>query len=133
MEEVVSAVFASDDGDILTLKRAPYKRHYPNMWDTVTGKKEPNESDEDCLMREVREELGIENFAIKHRLEKIIHKDAGREWSATIFLCNFKNGDIALNEEHSEYKWMPLSKIREENCSPPFLKELKIIFANNIQ
>ncbi|MBI2173426.1 MAG: NUDIX domain-containing protein [Candidatus Aenigmarchaeota archaeon] len=128
MEEVVSAVLANDDGDILTLKRASHKKHYPGVWDTVAGKKEPNEGDEECLRREVMEELGIEDFDVLRQSRKTKYKDNGREWLATIFLCKLKNDIIVLNEEHSEYRWMPLSRIREENCSQPFLKDLKIIF-----
>ena len=59
MKEVVSVVFINDKNSILALKRSPHKTYYPNVWDTVVGKKEDDETGNECLRREVKEELEV--------------------------------------------------------------------------
>ena len=47
------------DGKLLIARRPP-KTHLANFWEFPGGKCEEGETLEDCLVREVREEIGIE-------------------------------------------------------------------------
>ena len=47
-------------GRALLVHRSPSKRWYPNVWDFPGGHLEPGESNIQALVRELREELGIE-------------------------------------------------------------------------
>lgn len=104
MKEVVSAVFIDEENNILTLKRSPHKKYYPNLWDTVVGKKEQDETVNECLRREVQEELGNSDFEVKKQTEKMVYRGGEHEWCVTLFLCKLKNNNIRLNEEHTEYR-----------------------------
>ena len=55
----VSAGLLTRNGAILACQRLPDGRH-PGKWEFPGGKREPGESMEECLRRELREELGIE-------------------------------------------------------------------------
>jgi mutator protein MutT len=47
------------DGKLLIARRLP-KTHLANFWEFPGGKSEDDETLEECLVREVREELGVE-------------------------------------------------------------------------
>ena len=61
MVRVVAAVILRD-GEVLLCQRRATDRH-PNKWEFPGGKVESGESIEDCLRRELREELDIEAVA----------------------------------------------------------------------
>ena len=57
--DVVAAVIIDDDGKILIAKRKKGKT-LENYWEFPGGKVENNESETDCLKREMYEEFGVE-------------------------------------------------------------------------
>ena len=127
MEEIVSAIFI-DKTKILLFKRASYKIHYANMWNSISGKKEEGETVEECLKREIFEELGINNFEIKRKSDRLLYKDGDREWFVNIFILNLFDKNIKLNKEHSEYRWFDLDNLPREECSQPLLTDLNVMF-----
>jgi 8-oxo-dGTP diphosphatase len=48
------------NGQILLGKRSPHRRIYPGVWDVIGGKVEAGETVEQALVRELREEIGVE-------------------------------------------------------------------------
>jgi mutator protein MutT len=76
-------------GKLLITQRAEGS-HLGGLWEFPGGKREPNESFETCLARELREELGIEvevkeliQSVTHHYPEKIVHLEFFRcEWAA---------------------------------------------------
>ena len=59
LTEVAAAVIERPDGTFLLAQR-PEGKPYPGYWEFPGGKIEPGESARDALVRELREELGIE-------------------------------------------------------------------------
>ncbi|MFF3000573.1 NUDIX domain-containing protein [Streptomyces sp. NPDC057950] len=57
--QLVSALFVRDQR-VLLCYRNPNRRWYPDTWDLVGGHVEERETAQDALVREVREELGID-------------------------------------------------------------------------
>lgn len=57
--DVAAAVITRPDGSFLLGQRAP-GTFYPGYWEFPGGKVEPGESPEQCLIRELREELAID-------------------------------------------------------------------------
>jgi mutator protein MutT len=55
----VAAALVFRDGKLLIAQR-PAGAHLGGLWEFPGGKKEPGETAEQCLSRELREELGIE-------------------------------------------------------------------------
>ena len=56
---VVGAVIINNEGKILVLQRSSDEDIFPNLWELPSGKKEPLESCQDTLIREVFEETGL--------------------------------------------------------------------------
>lgn len=58
MIEVCCGLILNNRYEVLMTLRDP-KGLRPNMWEMPGGKKEPGETDAECLARELKEELGI--------------------------------------------------------------------------
>lgn len=58
MRECVAA-FIVEGAKVLLGRRSPTREFYPDIWDVFGGHQNPDESREDALRRELREELGI--------------------------------------------------------------------------
>lgn len=62
MKEPVAAAVVHLDGKILITRRAPGQK-LAGMWEFPGGKLEHGETPQDCIIRELREELGVESVA----------------------------------------------------------------------
>ncbi len=80
----VAAGLVFHDGRLLITQRPP-TGHLPNLWEFPGGKREPHETFEDCVRRELTEELAIE-VVPERRLVEITHAYAEK----TVLLCFIK-------------------------------------------
>lgn len=81
----------------------------PLKWELPGGKIEPNESDEDCLVREIKEELNIEIEIIKS-LEPNKHVYPTITIQLIPFICKQISGSIIL-KEHAAFKWLNTNEL----------------------
>jgi 8-oxo-dGTP diphosphatase len=88
-----------------------------DVWMSLGGKPEPGETLEDCVRREVKEEIGLEVTSAELFTESPIEPAAGNE-QITVKLYFFMiqaKGDIRLNPEDNitEYKWISKQDFEE--------------------
>lgn len=76
----------------------------PLKWEFPGGKLEPQESEIDCIKREIKEELNIE-ISILRKLSESIHDYGDVKIKLIPFVAKYNSGDILLTE-HKDYKWM---------------------------
>lgn len=83
----------------------------PLKWEFPGGKIDAGESAEDCLRRELVEELGVK-INIRNALPP--HTHHYETFSVTLypFVCSIVSGDITLHE-HSAMLWLPPDKMFE--------------------
>ena len=75
---------------LLITQRSP-GTHLAGLWEFLGGKREPRETFEECLARELREELGIDIGCV-HLFEEIIHNYPERTVRLRFFLCRLAQG-----------------------------------------
>lgn len=74
-------------------------------WELPGGRLEPGETTEDCLRREIREELGIDCSVIQCVDVWVYEVLAGRYVLIVTYLCKSNEIDqVKCSEEHSEWK-----------------------------
>jgi len=113
------------DGKILVVKRADHDDHKPGLWETVGGGIDEGEMPQDALKREIMEEVGI-NVSIKHPFNVFTFtKDNGESKIGITFLCDYINGEVALSDEHSEYKWIDPQEFSSMESIPSLHNEIK--------
>jgi 8-oxo-dGTP diphosphatase len=87
----VSAGLVFRNGKLLIARRHT-DVHLGGLWEFPGGKRECDESDEACLSRELREELGIE-VEIKERIESIQHDYSEKSVHLKFFRCVLVKGE----------------------------------------
>jgi 8-oxo-dGTP diphosphatase len=123
MKDVTAAIIEKD-GKILIARRAPGQKQ-AGKWEFPGGKIEPGETAPVCLMRELKEELGIATEIGNKMGESIYHYEHG-----AIRLIAFKavwlSGQIRLSV-HDEYAWVKPDELLTYDLAPadiPIIREL---------
>lgn len=83
----VSAGLVFREGKLLLTQRPP-GGHLAGLWEFPGGKREPGESFEECLRRELREELAIE-VEVGERIESLTHAYPERTVHLQFFRCRW--------------------------------------------
>jgi 8-oxo-dGTP diphosphatase len=76
----------------------------PLKWEFPGGKIRANESPEECLRRELREELGV-TVRVGQALPPSTHRYPSFAITPYPFLCAIESGGLILHE-HAEIAWM---------------------------
>lgn len=102
----------------------------PLKWEFPGGKIETGETAEECLIREIKEELNIE-IEITGSLSPNDHQYPNKLIRLIPFICRQTGGDLAL-KEHAEYKWVDDKDLLDLDWAEgdiPIVKE----YLNNIR
>lgn len=111
-------------GEILATRR-PHGSHLEGHWEFPGGKLEAGESPEECLARELREELGVE-AEIGSILEVVYHRYPDKTVLLLFYACRLVSGEPSALESE-ELRWVRLAEIQELGWAPadvPFVKKL---------
>src|ERR1017187_5283638 len=87
----VSAALIFRSGKLLITRRHS-DAHLGGLWEFPGGKREPNETFEQCLARELREELGIE-VKVGELFEEISHAYLEKTVRLKFFVCELLSGN----------------------------------------
>jgi 8-oxo-dGTP diphosphatase len=82
---------------------------HPLKWEFPGGKIEKGETEEDCILREIKEELNI-NIRLIHRLSPSEYCYPNLKIELIPFLANYTTGEIKLLE-HKQYLLLENSKL----------------------
>jgi 8-oxo-dGTP diphosphatase len=88
--QVAAALILHEGRYLLTRRKAHV--HLGGLWEFPGGKREPGESLEDCLRRELREELGIE-ITEPVPFQIIRHAYPQKTVELHFFRCSIKDGE----------------------------------------
>ena len=92
--------------EILVLKRSAGDDHKPGAWETVGGGMDAQNSPQEALKREIREETNLEIEVGEPFNVFTFTKDSGEFKIGITFVCDYISGEVILSDEHSEYKWI---------------------------
>jgi len=78
-------------GKLLIAER-PAKSHLGGLWEFPGGKRKPDETFEQCLVREIREELGVE-ISVGKLFESVTHAYPEKTVHLKFFVCRLTGGE----------------------------------------
>ena len=120
----VRGVIKNSDGEILLLKRHPKSRTDPEMWELPGGKVEKGEHFADALVREIKEETNL-NVTVGDFCEAIQNDYTHKRTVQLMMYLDDVEGTVEISEEHTEYMWTSIEKIRGLEISTSLKKLLK--------
>jgi 8-oxo-dGTP diphosphatase len=99
----VACAILERDGKVLAVQRSE-RMNLPFKWEFPGGKIHQGESPEQCVVREVAEELDIQ-IAVGRSLPTVCHDYP--DFSVTLypFICSMISGDLTLHE-HKAFLWL---------------------------
>jgi len=106
----VSAGVVFRHGLLLITQRRP-QDHLGGLWEFPGGKRQPEESDEDCLRRELMEELGIE-VEVNELLETITHEYPEKAVRLKFFRCLWRRHEPRTLGCH-DFAWIGCKQLRD--------------------
>ncbi len=107
--QVVAAVVHYQD-KLLCVQRGESKYSYiSKKYEFPGGKVEPNESEEQALIREIREELNLE-IQVNAKLLSLDHCYPDFEITIHAYSCSCSNPVVELTE-HLDYKWLTVQEL----------------------
>jgi mutator protein MutT len=87
----VSAALLFHHGQLLITQRHA-KAHLGGLWEFPGGKREPDETFEQCLVREIREEIGVE-ISVGELFAEIFHAYPEKSVHLKFFSCRLISGE----------------------------------------
>ncbi len=103
MIDVTCAVIRNEEGLVLAVRRGPEMGN-AGKWEFPGGKTRPGEDHEDCIIREIDEELAMD-IVICGRLDNVEHDYGDKQIRLIPFVCDTL-AEKPILREHDQYRWM---------------------------
>jgi len=120
--DVTCAIISLND-KILVVQRGK-NMTLPFKWEFPGGKIEKGETEQECIIREIKEELNIE-IQVTSRLSPSIYDYPGFRIRLIPFTANYVSGEIRLME-HNQFRFLKKDELKDLDWSEadfPILKE----------
>lgn len=98
-----------DEGGKILIDRRRDGGEMGGFWEFPGGKIEPDETTEDCIKREIKEELGIE-VLVKECLTTIEYQYPEFQVTLVVHYCQYLKG-IPQAIECEEFRWVDLGEL----------------------
>jgi mutator protein MutT len=124
--QVAAGLIVREGRYLIARRRAD--AHLGGLWEFPGGKREPGESLEDCLQRELREELGVDVMAPVH-FRMIRHAYPEKTVEMHFYRCAIRRGKVrALDCE--EVRWVMPGELANYEFPPadrPLIEALQAL------
>lgn len=124
----VTCVLLFHEGKILAAQRSE-QMNLPLLWEFPGGKVEKGESEKACILREIKEELGIQIEVLEQVGEFDPIHSGVKSIRLIPFLAIWKSGEIHLLE-HAKISWIGKSELYSINWAPADLPIVKYLERN---
>ena len=114
MIDVTCAIIRNEENELLIVQRGEQSDH-PYKWEFPGGKVNEDESDEECIIREIKEELFMD-IVICGRLHPVVHDYGHKKIRLIPFICDTLD-EFPLLAEHIDFKWCSAEELKEVDFS----------------
>ena len=111
------AVIVNKEGKILTIRRSKTSPFRSLYWDLPGGILEPGEDKKEAILREIKEETGLDVKNIV-AIDEGTWQESEYLWTTTCYMGRSKTNNIALSYEHDDFKWVTPEEIQKLQALP---------------
>ncbi|WP_280267940.1 NUDIX hydrolase [Nocardia wallacei] len=109
VQQLVVGAVLQHDGKVLLLQR-PTDDFMGGIWELLSGKVEPGEALDQALIREVKEETGLDVARITHYLGEFDYQSgSGKKSRQFNFVVDATATEPVVLQEHDAYTWTNLT------------------------
>ncbi|MBP2643090.1 MAG: hydrolase [Firmicutes bacterium] len=126
MIKKVTAAIVVKNNKFLIAQRSPTFK-VPYKWEFPGGKMEDGETPEQCLEREILEELNIK-ILVTNFFDQSPYDYPHGKILLLAYFATWVSGEIRLNNEHIDYCWATIDELSQYDFSPadiPIVQKLK--------
>ena len=133
MIKAACAIIVNDDGKVLISKRSQNKKEYPGVWEMPGGKFDDGENIEQCIQREIKEELDIDVEFVKLFCCYNVNI-----YNVYYCLCYSTCKNIKFNSEIEKYEFIDIKNYKNyemiennHNIIKTYMNEIQMFIINN--
>lgn len=140
LHRICSTAIIHKDGRYLIVKRSPNKKVFPGRWTVPGGGLEitdyintPKTTPEawyyvieNSLIREVKEEVGLEIEKPKYLLDLVFIRPDNIPVVTLSYYCGWKSGEVKLNEENVDFKWVTCEEAKDYDLISGISEEIRM-------
>ena len=126
----VTAAILEKDGKTLIAKRKTGDKLFAGLWEFPGGKVEEGETPEECMARELKEELEIEVEVVEF-ITSNKHKYPHGYFELIAYRVKYISGEIVLND-HDDFKWVTIDEMDSFEFPPADIPIIKKLTDNGI-
>lgn len=114
MFKILTKSIIVKDSNILILKRSEESKFGAGLWDIPGGKLEFAETLNESIIREIKEETNISIKVLKTIAStSSLNTSKNKQFVTIIYLCEYRGGNVKIDNEHTDYKWINPKKALE--------------------
>ena len=126
---IVVAALIKKDGKVLIAKRATGDENTLRKWEFPGGKVELNESEENAIEREIKEEFEM-NIKANEFIVNNVCEYPNRTIDLRLYDCEYVSGEFKLHD-HFECSWVNIENLLEYDLAPADIPLAKYLIKNN--
>lgn len=111
------AIILNNDKKILALRRSETHPYKPHSWDLPGGDLDFGEDPTKGILREIKEEVGLEVEEIKPFDTHGHITSDGNHWITIAYSAQYIKGDIVLSYEHDKFEWIDKEEFLQRESS----------------
>lgn len=141
LHRIVLTAIIQRDGKFVITRRSFEKKAFPGKWTVPGGGLEvddyintPKTSGESwyfavtkALEREVKEETGLDIENLRYLLDITFIRPDGIPIVVLSYYCDYKSGEVVLDEDSTDYKWVTFEEAKPYDLVPGLLGELEMV------
>ena len=141
LHRITSTAIICKDEKYLIVRRALNKKNFPGRWIVPGGGLEVGDyinlpkttpdgwyfTLDKSLRREIKEEVNLEVRKLKYLLDVAAISSIGIPSIVLSYYCDYKSGEVKLNEENIDYKWVTYVEAKNYDFIKGVLEEIGMV------
>lgn len=141
LHRITSTAIIVKDGKYLIIQRNLNKKAFPGKWTVPGGGLETDDyintakttadhwyfAIENSLRREIKEEVNLEVGKLKYLLDIAFIKPGGTPAIILSYYCDYKSGEVKLDEDNINYKWVSLDELKDYDLVEGLYEEIEMV------